>query len=100
MAKIFQTSDDIVELAENVFDSTGLPQVGINLKVMSVTKSKDVLKVTKANATTEFLTNKKDMVTRRSLLRLVGKRRQVLDYLQKVDIERYRKLIKDLGLRR
>ena len=63
MAKIFQTSDDIVELAEDVFDSTGLPQVGINLKVMSVTKSKDVLKVTKANATTEFLTNKKDMVT-------------------------------------
>ena len=52
MAKIFQTSDDIVELAEDVFDSTGLPQVGINLKVMSVTKSKDVLKVTKANATT------------------------------------------------
>ena len=37
MAKIFQTSDDIVELAEDVFDSTGLPQVGINLKVMSVT---------------------------------------------------------------
>lgn len=63
MAKIFQTSDDIVELAEDVFDSTGLPQVGINLKVMSVTKSKDVLKVTKANATTEFLTNNKDMVT-------------------------------------
>ena len=44
--------------------------------------------------------NKKDVVTRRSLLRLVGKRRQVLDYLQKTDIERYRNLIKELGLRR
>ncbi len=44
--------------------------------------------------------NKKDNVTRRSLLRLVGKRRRLLDYLQKTDIERYRKLIKDLGLRR
>ena len=44
--------------------------------------------------------NKKDIVTRRSLLRLVGKRRQLLDYLQKVDIERYRKIIKELGLRR
>lgn len=53
-----------------------------------------------AHLTEHVKNNKKDMVTRRSLLRLVGKRRQVLDYLQKVDIERYRKLIKDLGLRR
>ncbi len=36
----------------------------------------------------------------RSLLRLVSKRRQLLNYLQKVDIERYRALIKELGLRR
>ena len=43
---------------------------------------------------------KKDVVTRRSLLRLVGKRRQMLDYLQKTDIERYRSIIKELGLRR
>jgi small subunit ribosomal protein S15 len=43
---------------------------------------------------------KKDMVTRRSLLRLVGKRRQLLDYLQKIDIERYRAIVKELGLRR
>ena len=40
------------------------------------------------------------MVTRRSLLRLVGKRRQLLDYLQKIDIERYRAIVKELGLRR
>lgn len=63
MAKIFQTSDDIVELAENVFESTGLPQLGINLKIMSLTKAKDVLKVSKANATTEFLTKNTDIVT-------------------------------------
>lgn len=44
--------------------------------------------------------NKKDIVTRRSLIRLVGKRRQLLDYLYKVDIERYRSIIKELGLRR
>ena len=44
--------------------------------------------------------NKKDNVTRRSLLRLVGKRRQILDYLQQVDIERYRNIVKELGLRR
>ena len=40
------------------------------------------------------------IVTRRSLLRLVGKRRQILDYLQQVDIERYRNIVKELGLRR
>ncbi len=44
--------------------------------------------------------NKKDNVTRRSLLRLVGKRRQILDYLQEIDIERYRNIVKELGLRR
>ena len=53
------------------------------------------------NHLTEHLKkNKKDTVTRRSLLRLVGKRRSVLDYLQKTDIERYRKIVKELGLRR
>ena len=41
-----------------------------------------------------------DVVTRRPLLRLVGKWRQLLDYLQKVDIERYRNIVKELGLRR
>ena len=44
--------------------------------------------------------NKKDVATRRALLRLVGKRRQLLDYLQRTDIERYRKIVKELGLRR
>ena len=39
-------------------------------------------------------------IARRSLLRLVGKRRQILDYLQQVDIERYRNIVKELGLRR
>ena len=53
-----------------------------------------------AHLTEHVKKNKKDVVTRRSLLRLVGKRRQVLDYLQKTDIERYRKIVKELGLRR
>ena len=53
-----------------------------------------------AHLTEHVKNNKKDVVTRRSLLRLVGKRRQVLDYLQKIDIERYRAIVKELGLRR
>lgn len=44
--------------------------------------------------------NKKDNVTRRSLVQLVGKRRSLLDYLKKKDIEKYRSLIKELGLRK
>ena len=44
--------------------------------------------------------NKHDYGTQRSLLRLVGKRRQLLEYLKQVDIERYRAIIKALNLRR
>ncbi|NLJ82004.1 MAG: 30S ribosomal protein S15 [Bacteroidales bacterium] len=44
--------------------------------------------------------NKKDTVTERALVRLVGKRRRLLDYLKKTDIERYRELIKKLNLRK
>lgn len=44
--------------------------------------------------------NKKDRVTERSLVRLVGKRRRLLDYLKKNDITRYREIIKKLNLRK
>ncbi|OQX81257.1 MAG: 30S ribosomal protein S15 [Bacteroidetes bacterium 4484_249] len=44
--------------------------------------------------------NKKDKVTERSLVILVGKRRKLLDYLKRKDIERYRAIIKKLGLRK
>ncbi len=50
---------------------------------------------------TEHLkTNKKDKVTQRSLVLLVGKRRRLLNYLKNKDIERYRALIKKLGIRK
>jgi small subunit ribosomal protein S15 len=50
---------------------------------------------------TEHLrTHKKDHHSRRGLLKLVGQRRRLLNYLQKSDLEGYRKLIKELGLRR
>ncbi|MBQ5531963.1 MAG: 30S ribosomal protein S15, partial [Bacteroidales bacterium] len=44
--------------------------------------------------------NSKDKVTERALVRLVGKRRKLLDYLKETDIERYRNLIKKLNLRK
>ena len=55
----------------------------------------------RVNDLTEHLrTHPKDHYTRRGLLRLVGRRRRFLDYLQRKDIEGYRALIKELGLRR
>ena len=50
---------------------------------------------------TEHLrTNQKDHHSRRGLLKMVGHRRNLLAYLQKVDIERYRAIVKKLGLRK
>jgi len=44
--------------------------------------------------------NRKDYSTQRALQKLVGKRRGLLDYLQKTDVVRYRNIVKELGLRR
>lgn len=44
--------------------------------------------------------NKKDFSTQRALLKLVGKRRRLLDYLKERDIERYRAILKELKLRK
>jgi small subunit ribosomal protein S15 len=53
-----------------------------------------------ANLTEHFKSHVKDNHSRRGLLKLVSQRRGLLDYLQKVDGERYRALIDRLGLRR
>ena len=44
--------------------------------------------------------NKKDFSTQRALITLVGKRRALLDYLKRTDIERYRSILKELNLRK
>jgi small subunit ribosomal protein S15 len=49
--------------------------------------------------TDHFRTHKKDHHSRRGLLMMVGKRRRLLDYMKRTDLERYRQLIEDLGLR-
>ena len=50
--------------------------------------------------TEHFKIHKKDHHSRRGLLKLVGQRRRLLDYLKKKDLERYRSVIKQLGLRK
>lgn len=52
------------------------------------------------NLTDHFKTNKKDHHSRRGLLKMVGQRKSLLDYLRHTNIERYRTLIARLGLRK
>ncbi len=68
---------------------TGSPEVQVALMTGRITY-----------LTEHFKTHKKDHHSRRGLLKLVGQRRSMLDYLKKKDVERYRELIKRLGLRR
>ena len=53
-----------------------------------------------SHLTEHLKNNRKDYGTQRSLQLLVGKRRSLLDYLKKTDIERYRAIVKELKLRR
>lgn len=50
--------------------------------------------------TSHLRANHKDFATERSLVKLVGKRKRLLDYLKNTDIERYRAIIAELGLRK
>ncbi len=59
------------------------------------------LMTTRINALNEHLKiNKKDHHSRRGLVMLVGKRKRLLEYIKNNDLDSYRKLIKDLGLRK
>ncbi len=68
---------------------TGSPQVQIALLTRRIEQLTDHLR-----------THRKDHHSRRGLLKLVGQRRRLLNYLQRKDLEGYRTLIKELGLRR
>ena len=68
---------------------TGSPEVQIALLSAKI-----------AYLTEHFKLHKKDHHSRRGLLKLVGQRRRLLDYLKKKDLERYRIVIQQLGLRK
>ncbi len=68
---------------------TGSPEVQVALLTERINHLTEHLKV-----------HKKDHHSRRGLLMLVGRRRRLLDYLRRNDVERYRALIAKLGLRR
>jgi small subunit ribosomal protein S15 len=70
-------------------EDTGSPEVQIALLTARITELTEHLKI-----------NKKDHHSRRGLLKMVGQRRGLLEYLKKTNIEGYRTLIERLGLRK
>lgn len=68
---------------------TGSPEVQIAILTARIQELTEHLKV-----------HKQDNHSRRGLLKMVGRRRSLLNYLQKKDIERYRAIIKKLGIRK
>ncbi|HUW24497.1 MAG TPA: 30S ribosomal protein S15 [Patescibacteria group bacterium] len=77
----------IIEKYATAKDDTGSPEVQIALLSGKVDRLTSHLKI-----------NKKDVHSRRGLLSMVSKRRRLLNYLLKKDEERYRRVVKDLGL--
>ena len=89
MALTKEAKQEIVDKFGRASADTGSPQVQIALLTRRI------------NELTEHLrTHKHDHHSRRGLLKLVGRRRRLLNYLQRNDLEGYRALIKELGLRR
>jgi small subunit ribosomal protein S15 len=68
---------------------TGSPEVQVALLTERITY-----------LTEHFKTHLKDHHSRRGLLKLVGQRRRMLDYLKRKNVDRYRSLIKELGIRK
>lgn len=68
---------------------TGSPEVQVALLTARITYLTD-----------HFKSHKKDFHSRQGLLKLVGKRRNLLNYLRETDVQRYRALIEKLGLRK
>ena len=83
-----EKNDIIAKFATHEGD-TGSPEVQIALLTYRINHLNEHLKV-----------NKQDNHSRRGLLKMVGKRRGLLDYLKAKDIERYRAIIEALGLRK
>jgi len=89
MALTKEAKQEIVSKHGRSDTDTGSPEVQIAMLTRRI------------NELTEHLrTHRHDHYSRRGLLKLVGRRRRFLTYLQKKDLEGYRALIKELGLRR
>ncbi|GAC1400311.1 MAG: 30S ribosomal protein S15 [Thermoanaerobaculia bacterium] len=80
---------DLISQYRTHDEDTGSPEVQIALLSNRITY-----------LTEHFKSHAKDHHSRRGLLKMVGRRRRLLDYLKKIDLERYRTIIDKLGIRK
>jgi small subunit ribosomal protein S15 len=101
-ATMMKVSDPIIfGHAVRVFFADLFKKHGKNEKDTGSAEGQIALFTLRINHLTEHLkNNRKDYNTERSLVKLVGKRRSLLDYLTKVDVLRYRAIVKELNLRK
>jgi small subunit ribosomal protein S15 len=86
---VAERKTEIIEKFRKHESDTGSPEVQVALLTERINQ-----------LTQHFTVHKKDHHSRRGLLKLVGQRRRLLDYLRAKDINRYRNIIKELGLRK
>ena len=84
-----EAKSQIIEKYKRSENDTGSPEVQIALLTERINE-----------LTEHFKVHKKDNHSRTGLLKMVGKRRNLLNYLAKKDINRYREVVKELGLRK
>ena len=89
MALVQEKKKELVQKFKRHDSDTGSPEVQVALLTERI-----------AYLTEHFKTHKKDHHSRRGLLKLVGQRRRLLDYLRTVDPGRYKTLIDQLGIRK
>ncbi len=86
---VVENKDEIIQEYATHEGDTGSPEVQVAVLTRRIQHLTEHMRV-----------HKHDFHSRRGLLKMVGKRRRLLKYLQKKDVERYRTLISRLGLRR
>lgn len=89
MALLPDRKTEIIDKFKTHGSDTGSPEVQIALLTERITYLTD-----------HFKTHKQDHHSRRGLLKLVSKRRRLLDYVRSHDVGRYRKIINELGIRK
>ncbi len=89
MAISQERKNELIQEYRTHESDTGSPEVQIAVLTAEITTLNEHLRI-----------HKKDHHSRRGLLKMVGRRKHLLTYLRKKDIQRYRELIKRLGLRR
>jgi small subunit ribosomal protein S15 len=89
MALTADRKSELIGQFRNHNTDTGSPEVQIAILSERITYLTD-----------HFKTHKKDHHSRRGLLKMVSQRRRLLDYVRSQDVERYRKIISELGIRK